>query len=53
MVQWRDFAEQGLVVFNDDTLIITEQGRLVSRALVQPFDAYLGNRQTKGFSRII
>ena len=53
MIQWRDFADQGLVVFNDDALLITEQGRLVSRALVQPFDSYLTNRQTKGFSRII
>ena len=53
MIQWRDFADQGLVVFNDDALLITEQGRLVSRALVQPFDSYLTNKQTKGFSRII
>ncbi|MZR61770.1 oxygen-independent coproporphyrinogen III oxidase [Alcanivorax sp. DP30] len=51
--RWHFFADQGLVTLTADHLNITEQGRLVSRALVQPFDRYIAQQPAVKYSRIL
>ena len=51
--RWQLFADQGLVTLSAAHLQITEQGRLVSRALVQPFDRYIAQQPAVNFSRIL
>jgi len=51
--RWAFFADQGLVTLSADHLKITDQGRLVSRALVQPFDQYMTEKPTVKYSRIL
>ena len=51
--EWVAFEAQGLVAVNNNRLQITESGRLVSRALVMPFDRYTSQQQQARFSRII
>ena len=51
--RWHLFADQGLVSLSADHLKITEQGRLVSRALVQPFDRYITQQEAVKYSRIL
>lgn len=51
--QWLEFEQQGLVRVENNRLVITDTGRLVSRALVMPFDRYSQALQQPRFSRII
>lgn len=51
--RWHLFADQGLVSLSAEHLKITEQGRLVSRALVQPFDRYINQQEAVKYSRIL
>lgn len=51
--EWVTFEAQGLVAVEKGRLHITESGRLVSRALVMPFDRYTPRQQQSRFSRII
>ena len=51
--EWVTFEAQGLVAVEKGRLRITESGRLVSRALVMPFDRYTPRQQQNRFSRII
>ena len=51
--EWVVFEAQGLVAVEKDRLHITDSGRLVSRALVMPFDRYTQKQQQTRFSRII
>jgi oxygen-independent coproporphyrinogen-3 oxidase len=51
--RWHFFADQGLVTLSAEHLQITEQGRLVSRALVQPFDRYMAQETAVKYSRIL
>ena len=53
LAAWVEFEDQGLVRVDKQRLVITEQGRLVSRALVMPFDRYTQNEAINRFSRII
>ena len=53
MAEWVEFENQGLVRVDQQTLVITDQGRLVSRALVQPFDQYMTEKPTVKYSRIL
>tara|TARA_R100001039_G_C1839658_1_gene101012 strand:- start:508 stop:1881 length:1374 start_codon:yes stop_codon:yes gene_type:complete len=53
LASWVEFEDQGLVRVDKQRLVITEQGRLVSRALVMPFDRYTQNEAANRFSRII
>ncbi|BAP14266.1 MAG: coproporphyrinogen III oxidase [Alcanivorax borkumensis] len=53
LTEWLTFEAQGLVTVENDRLFITETGRLVSRALVMPFDRYTQREQRTRFSRII
>ena len=48
-----EFEAQGLVRVDQHRLVITDRGRLVSRALVMPFDRYTQNEARHRFSRII
>ena len=50
---WVEFEAQGLVRVDQHRLVITDRGRLVSRALVMPFDRYTQNEARHRFSRII
>ncbi|MCG8392732.1 MAG: oxygen-independent coproporphyrinogen III oxidase [Pseudomonadales bacterium] len=50
---WVEFEAQGLVSVDQDRLVITDKGRLVSRALVMPFDRYTDRSREPHFSRII
>lgn len=50
---WVEFEAQGLVRVDQHRLVITDRGRLVSRALVMPFDRYTHNEARHRFSRII
>ena len=50
---WVEFEAQGLVRVDQHRLVITDRGRLVSRALVMPFDRYTQNETSHRFSRII
>ena len=52
LAQWEQFEQQGLVQVQGNRLCITEQGRLVSRALVMPFDV-TSKSQINRYSRII
>ncbi|MED5388538.1 MAG: oxygen-independent coproporphyrinogen III oxidase [Pseudomonadota bacterium] len=53
LAEWVEFENQGLVRVDQQTLVITDQGRLVSRALVMPFDRYTAAASRDRFSRII
>jgi oxygen-independent coproporphyrinogen-3 oxidase len=53
LAAWVEFEDQGLVRVDKQRLVITEQGRLVSRALVMPFDRYTQSEAINRFSRII
>ena len=51
--RWQFFADQGLVSLSGEYLKISEQGRLVSRALVQTFDRYMAQKPAVKYSRIL
>ncbi|MBL4571401.1 MAG: oxygen-independent coproporphyrinogen III oxidase [Alcanivorax sp.] len=53
LTDWVEFEAQGLVRVDKHRLVITDRGRLVSRALVMPFDRYTRNEARNRFSRII
>ena len=53
LAEWVTFEARGLVAVEKDRLQITDSGRLVSRALVMPFDRYTPQQQQARFSRII
>ena len=53
LATWVEFEAQGLVRVDRHRLVITDQGRVVSRALVMPFDRYISNETRNRFSRII
>lgn len=48
-----EFENLGLLTMEGSDLVITDAGRLVARALVQPFDRFVGAGQGERFSRII
>ncbi|GAA5120880.1 oxygen-independent coproporphyrinogen III oxidase [Alloalcanivorax gelatiniphagus] len=48
-----EFESLGLLTMEGSQLVITDAGRLVARALVQPFDRFTANAQGERFSRII
>ena len=51
--QLGEFENLGLLCIEGSDLVITDAGRLVARALVQPFDRFAVTGQGERFSRII
>ncbi|WP_224784830.1 oxygen-independent coproporphyrinogen III oxidase [Marinihelvus fidelis] len=50
---WRNFDREGLADREGRRLKITDQGRLVSRALVQVFDAHIQATEPAKYSRVL
>lgn len=53
LVQLQEQVADGLLIINDEAIVLLDQGNLMMRSVAMAFDAYLGAKQRGEFSRTV